>query len=833
MNTRFAPSPTGDMHVGNLRAAIMPYLYAKKHDCKFILRIDDTDTERSKEYYMNGIYEDLKWLGIEYDYTFKQSTKKARYQEALELCIKNGLVYEVYDNEDELEELRKKLNLSRKPPAYKREHAKYIENRAKYWRFDIGNQDIVFHDIIKGKITTPLSTVSDPVACKPNGDFTYTFASIIDDIYEEISCIIRAVEHLTNTAVQLKILQELSKCGLGQQEIKLAHYPLFCGPNGQKFSKRLGNFSLTQMKQTTHPLALFHYITFLGQKGKYCSLDELPEHFNLQNYASSNLIEFNISQINKWQNKVLANLSHDAMQKWCEADLTENQWHVVRDSVSTKADILSWETIFNVQRSFLINSMCFNQGDDHKLTRKLLTNQLHGPKIDDILAVMDEKIAQYRLDQGVTELDINFTNTLTGLKEKFIAEASVSMYSCGPTVYDLPHIGNLRSFIVFDVLYRFLLELFNKVKYVRNITDIDDKIILRATEQVIEWTDLTKEIYKKFKEEMELLNLLPPTHEPKVTENIAEIIDMIKEIISHDIAYIKSDGVYFSIEKYSKFYDYDVFGCLKNHASDEKDDFVLWKFRDAAEVGWSSPWGHGRPGWHIECSAMARKFAGESFDIHCGGKDLIFPHHTNEICQSAACNLNPGYKMAKYWLHNNFINISSEKMSKSLNNMLVLSDLNTDPMIVRLALLMAHYRHESNWNDNLLIEAKSLYNKWRRNIGKVLQVNPKLSNGCVISEFIYELCDDLNTPAAIRVLDKITVSESNVSDLLKSFSVLGIKFDFDYLHNREIKYLVEQRQEYRKSGNFADSDKVRNQLSEMGVELEENRTHSFWYQNIC
>ncbi len=307
-------------------------------------------------------------------------------------------------------------------------------------------------------------------------------------------------------------------------------------------------------------------------------------------------------------------------------------------------------------------------------------------------------------------IDIFLTNNLTNKKEKFVPqiEDNVRMYVCGPTVYDDPHIGNARPLIVFDILFKIFKNKYSKVTYVRNITDIDDKIIKSSKDNKISIGDLTKKISDSFSEDCIYLNCDTPNYQPKATDHIPEMIEMIKELIKKKFAYENNRHVYFEVKK---FKDY---GKLSNKNLDEliagsrieisdnkknSEDFVLWKPSNEDEPSWDSPWGKGRPGWHLECSAMSKKYLGKEFDVHGGGIDLLFPHHENEIAQSRCANDNEVF--ANYWLHNAFITMSNEKMAKSQGNILKIKDFRDkiSGQVLRLALMSAHYKQPLDWND--------------------------------------------------------------------------------------------------------------------------------------
>ena len=354
--------------------------------------------------------------------------------------------------------------------------------------------------------------------------------------------------------------------------------------------------------------------------------------------------------------------------------------------------------------------------------------------------------------------DIFLTNNLSNKKEKFVPidEKNIGMYVCGPTVYDDPHIGNARPIVIFDILFKILKSKFSSVTYVRNITDVDDKIIKSSNDKKISISDLTETVIKSFDEDCNYLNCEAPTQQPKATEHIDLMIEMISELIKKDFAYENNKHVYFEVKK---FEDYgklsnkkleDLIAGSRVEVSDNKknsEDFVLWKPSLENEPSWDSPWGKGRPGWHLECSAMSKKFLGNEFDIHGGGIDLIFPHHENEIAQSRCANDTKVF--ANYWLHNAFITMSNEKMAKSQGNILKIKDFRkkVSGQVLRLALISAHYKQPLDWNDKLLTDCQNTIDKW---------YNVYLpSNKDLDEELLKPLYDDMNTPGYIANLHKL------------------------------------------------------------------------------
>ena len=436
-------------------------------------------------------------------------------------------------------------------------------------------------------------------------------------------------------------------------------------------------------------------------------------------------------------------------------------------------------------------------------------------------------------------MNFRLYNTLNKEKESFspIDKNEVKMYVCGPTVYSYAHIGNARPAVVFDVLYRLLKNIYPKVTYVRNITDVDDKINKVAKELHVPISNITNKYTDIYHQDMRSLCVLKPDYEPKVTENIEQIITMIEKILIKGNAYVNENHVLFDVTSY------DAYGKLSNRDKEEMlsgarvevadykkypGDFVLWKPSENEDPGWDSPWGYGRPGWHIECSAMVDKFLGQEIDIHGGGQDLIFPHHENEIAQSCCANENTRY--AKYWIHNAYLKMEGEKMSKSLGNIISIRELldNYDGEVIRLALLSTHYRKPINFGESLLEQSKNILNKLYKN----LEYN---SYDDIISKDVLDpLLDDLNTPLAISNLQKIKCSKT----LLNSANILGLlnKSKDEWfslkiepsISEDDIKLLIKERDEARKSKDFMRADEIREKLDKNNVVLEDVKGKTTW-----
>ena len=455
-------------------------------------------------------------------------------------------------------------------------------------------------------------------------------------------------------------------------------------------------------------------------------------------------------------------------------------------------------------------------------------------------------------------------NTLTREKEEFVPlkQNKVSMYSCGPTVYNFFHIGNARPFIVFDVLRRYLKYRGYDVTFVQNFTDIDDKLIRKANEEGKTVPEIAEHYIKEYFVDAKGLGIQKADIHPRATENIPEIIELIKTLIDKGFAYEVGGDVYFSTTKFTGYgklshYNMEELEAGARIGVDERKkdamDFALWKAQKAGEPAWESPWGPGRPGWHIECSAMANKYLGETIDIHSGGVDLIFPHHENEIAQSEAAT---GKPFAKYWLHNAFLNIDNQKMSKSLGNFFTVRDASKqyDYEVIRFFMLSAHYRSPVNYSPEQLEQAKSgldrLY-ECKGNMTFLLQSAAAQEEGANTVEklqeykakFIEAMDDDLNTADGIAAIFEL-VREINtmigsgqtgrafLESALNIFNeltgVLGIVQKEEDTLATEVERLIEERQQARKEKNWKLSDEIRDKLKGMGIELQDTPQGVKW-----
>jgi cysteinyl-tRNA synthetase len=453
-------------------------------------------------------------------------------------------------------------------------------------------------------------------------------------------------------------------------------------------------------------------------------------------------------------------------------------------------------------------------------------------------------------------MELQLYDTLTRTKRPFrpIDPARVRMYVCGPTVYDFAHIGNARPLIVFDVLFRLLRHVYGPehVVYVRNVTDVDDKINARAAERGISIRELTEETYRNFKQDVAALGCLDPTHEPRATEYVSkpaapvDMIRLIERLIANGNAYVAEGHVLFAV---STMPDY---GKLSKRSLDEMEagarvevapykrnpmDFVLWKPSPPELPGWDSPWGRGRPGWHIECSAMSAALLGETFDIHGGGIDLVFPHHENEIAQSR-CAFHTSV-MANYWMHNGFLQVEGEKMSKSLGNFVTIRELLRDwpGEVVRFAMLQTHYRQPMNWTLAGLRDAQKVLDHW---YALTAEVQP----GYLCADALDALADDLNTPKAFAALHELRGEAAKgakpaAACLKASARLLGLlgRSAAEWASFRPaslaideaaVASLVAARSAARQAKNFKESDRIRDELAKMGVVLHDTKEGTTW-----
>ncbi|MCM3046568.1 cysteine--tRNA ligase [Bacillus sp. CNPSo 3703] len=462
-------------------------------------------------------------------------------------------------------------------------------------------------------------------------------------------------------------------------------------------------------------------------------------------------------------------------------------------------------------------------------------------------------------------MTINIYNTLTRKKEEFVPlePGKVKMYVCGPTVYNYIHIGNARPAIVYDTVRKYLEYSGYDVNFVSNFTDVDDKLIKAANELGEDVPTIADRFIQAYFEDVSALGCKKADLHPRVTENMDDIIAFIATLIEKGYAYEADGDVYYSTRSF------EGYGKLSHQSIDElktgarirvgekkRDalDFALWKAAKDQEISWDSPWGEGRPGWHIECSAMVKKYLGDTIDIHAGGQDLTFPHHENEIAQSEALT---GKPFAKYWMHNGYINIENEKMSKSLGNFVLVHDIikEQDPDVLRFFMLSVHYRHPINYSIDLLESTKSAFNRLKTSYSNL---HHRLESSTNITEdntewltkieeqratFISEMNDDFNTANAISVLFELAKqanyymeNDHTSEEVIKAFiglfqeitSVLGFSLEEKHTLDEEVEALIEKRNEARRNRDFALSDQIRDQLKSMNIVLEDTPQGTRW-----
>ena len=448
-------------------------------------------------------------------------------------------------------------------------------------------------------------------------------------------------------------------------------------------------------------------------------------------------------------------------------------------------------------------------------------------------------------------------NTQSRQRELFepIDPENILVYVCGPTVYSYAHIGNARPAVVFDILVRFLRQRFSKVTYVRNITDIDDKINQAASEQQVEISVITEKFTKAYHDDLSALGVLPPSHEPKVTENLDAIIDMIGQLIATGHAYEAEGHVLFSVDSYSDYGKLSgrdpeelLAGARVEVAPYKRDagDFVLWKPSSDDQPGWQSPWGRGRPGWHIECSAMSARHLAKTIDIHGGGHDLIFPHHENERAQSTC--VHGGATYANYWMHNGFVNVDAEKMSKSIGNVLLVRDLlkQAPGEAIRYVLLNAHYRAPLDWNDAVLQQANNALDRMYNCLRDMSDIEA-VQDVDLPSGFVDALEDDLNTPKALAemfaLVKQANMSEDNQekafikSQLLRCGDVLGVlqsspeewfSGSVDDSESAVIDALIAERATARANKDWSRADEIRDILNDKNIVIEDGADGVRW-----
>ncbi len=911
MKLRFAPSPTGYLHYGNFRTALVNWLFARKNGGKFLLRLDDTDRERSQKKYEEALLEDLSWMGLDFDDYQRQSDRLQRYEEVKQTLIQQERLYPCYESSEELDLKRKLRAAQGLPPLYDRsalslskQERETLEKggRSPHWRFKLDEKDVSWEDLIRGPLHFKASALGDPVLFREDGMPVYTLASVVDDHDMGVTHIIRGEDHIANTAIQIQLLRAL---GCPDGSITFGHLSLLQGQEGEEISKRLGTGSLRGLREKgILPMALTSMLARLGTCEPvypFSSVAPLIDSFDIKKFSRATP-KFSTQELEHLNERLLHILPFEEAHPHMKGLAVDKEfWEGVRSNLRSLGDLPEWWKIcrgsmithilqedeaFIGQAASLLSTTDSDQSgwEEEWLSglkdlsarkgasffrplRQALTGQDHGPELKEILRLMGKGRALNRLEAaanlGKSKPILKLYNTLSRQKEDFypIEPNHVKLYVCGPTVYDRVHLGNARAFVVFDVLFRVLKHLYPAVTYVRNITDVDDKIIQRSLEAGTSMATLTEDMTLSFHHDMSALNVLCPTYEPRATHYITSMQDMIGDLIQKGYAYAHQGHVLFDVGKDP------TYGCLSRESSDSRiagarvevapykkspEDFVLWKPSLASEVGWESPWGYGRPGWHIECSAMSGHLLGRRFDIHGGGIDLIFPHHENEIAQSRCAHEGEG--PARYWVHNGHLQVSGRKMSKSLGNFLTPHDLlqQYSGEVIRVGLLSAHYRQPLDWGVETLPQAQKILDKFYAALqgSSITGVDAEISGGGGLET----LLDDLNTPAAFSVMHRLvadinkspsTEKKKVLQDRLKALgALLGIlqespeewfqrRGDKDpELSSDKIEQLIKLRQECRLNKDFKQADEIRQLLDQKGIILEDGSESTGWKRSF-
>jgi cysteinyl-tRNA synthetase len=901
---RFAPSPTGLLHVGNARMALVNWLYARAHDGKFILRLDDTDAERSTDAFAKAIEHDLDWLGLDRDDLARQSERLVSYAAAFEKLKEADLVYACYETPEELAYKRKRQLKRGRPPIYDRaaldltgdDRAKLAaEGRKAHWRFKLQHAEIAFDDLVRGPVSFDGANLSDPVIRRGDGSFLYMLPSTVDDMEMNITHIIRGEDHVANSAVQIQLFEALS----GQAPV-FAHLPLMTDIRGAGLSKRLGSITLETLRDDgIEPLALVCYLAHLGTSDDvalFAHMEALAKSFDITHSGRASP-KFDFDRLIALNAKLLHGLDfadvRDRLAEMGLADAGEEFWLAVRANLQRLTDAAGWHGVcygdiqpviededweFCAAAAGLlppepwgedtwkawtgaVKDKTGRRGRDlFRPLRLALTGAEHGPEMKALLPIIGRERAIARLTV------LRIYNTLARRKQVFrpLNPSHVRMYVCGPTVYDYAHIGNARPVVVFDVLYRLLKKLYPKVTYVRNITDVDDKINAAAAAAGEDISAITKRTTEAFHADIAALGTLAPDHEPRATDNIPGMIKMIEALLASENAYEADGRVLFSVLSWPDYgglsrndRDQIIAGARVEVAPYKRDpaDFVLWKPSTADLPGWDSPWGRGRPGWHLECSVMSARYLGKEFDIHGGGQDLIFPHHENEIAQSRCAHGTD--IMAKYWVHNGYVMSEGEKMSKSLGNFYTVHELLKEfpGEAVRLALLKTHYRRPLDFTRDGLAEARRELDRFYGALRKVGPITSKDPDD--IPQSVKDaLQDDLNTPLAIHRMhnllhilnleierggsSKEKIIAGTKGSLLAAGKVLGILQQdpedwfrwtpegAETISAAEIEKMIAARSKARAEKDFAESDRIRDELLEQGVVLGDGPDGTIW-----
>jgi cysteinyl-tRNA synthetase len=914
--TRFAPSPTGSLHLGNARTAFFSHLWARRSQGRFILRIEDTDLERSEARHRDQLMSDLRWLGLDWDEgpdvggpsaPYAQSERGAFYDELFARLQAGGHVYPCYCTAAELELSRKLQRMAGKPPRYAgtcrhlssmQRAEREARGLAPTLRFAVPADAVIdFTDVVHGPQKYASGDIGDFIIRREDGTSAFFFSNAVDDSVMGVTHVLRGDDHLTNTPRQLMLLDALQL-----RRPEYGHVGLLVGADGAKLSKRHGSTSVGEFRERGFlSAALLNHLLHLGHTSDvegWLAPADMPVHFRPEHLGRAPA-HFDESQLVHWQKETLQRMSAAEIGGWLGSDQSAAFFEMIRHNVVLPADVLPWYAVlqgelppFGQQELEVIAAAgpaffsaaadAFRESgaDLSRLTKLLkertgrkgadlymplrvaLTGRAHGPELAALLRLMAPGTALGRLESHANSAPrraspaLRIHNSLTGATEEFapLRANEVRMYVCGITVYDYIHIGHARMLVVFDLVQRYLRSLGFRVTYVRNVTDIDDKIIQRATENGEEWSALARRFTAAMQEDCATLGLEPPDLEPRATDFIGPIIAMTQTLIDKGYAYVAVNGdVMYSVRKF------DRYGCLSGKKIDDLRagsrvqvddskldplDFVLWKHAKPGEPSWESPWGAGRPGWHIECSAMSTALLGDYFDLHGGGMDLKFPHHENEIAQSCAACDTP---FVRLWMHNGFVRINDEKMSKSLGNFFTVRDTLKslrDPEVLRFFLLGSHYMGPINYSEAQLAQAdETLLGLYRALNDAGWSDDPP--GAAAWTQFQAAMSDDFNTPEAFAVMQGVArelntaKAKGRALDAAQSATtlramgrVLGLLQQDPAVYlkravgqqtfsDAQIEDLLTRRAAARAIKDFAESDRIRDTLSAGGVLIED------------
>ncbi len=921
--TRFAPSPTGELHLGNARTALFNLLLARHAGGRFILRIEDTDTERSSEAHTLALMRDLRWLGIEWDVgpdredergPYRQSRRGGLYERYLAQLAERDFVYPCFCTPLELELSRRAQLAAGRPPRYAgtcrsldvaARAARAAAGTAATLRFRVpSGERVTFVDFVHGPQSFLTDDIGDFVVRRADGGAAFFFSNAVDDATMGVTQVLRGEDHLTNTPRQLLIL-----AALGLPAPAYGHVALIVGPDGAPLSKRHRAASVREYRERGYlPEALNNHLFRLGHSSGAHGLltcNEMASAFDTHHLGRAPA-RFDEQQLDVWQKDAVHRLAPDAALAWLAGVLPPNlEMPAARAFVEAllpnlvlPEDARAWvDIVFGAppalepEAQAVVRSAgsgyfaaaaaaAAQDGSDlrsiagavraatgrkgaelYMPLRMALTGRAHGPELAPLLRALPAGSGARAA--GALRM-IRIHNSLGGTKQALvpITPGELRMYVCGLTVYDYVHVGHARMLVVFDMVSRYLRHRGFRLTFVRNITDIDDKIIRRAAENGEPIGALTERFIAAMHEDCARLGILPPDEEPRATGYVPQIIAMVEQLLAGEYAYVAPNGdVMYAVARFAGYgrLSGKRLADLRAGARVEVDeakrdplDFVLWKQAKPGEPSWPSPWGPGRPGWHIECSAMSTALLGTHFDLHGGGLDLKFPHHENEIAQSCAAS---GDQFVNLWMHNGFVNVDEEKMSKSLGNFFTVRDVLPTlrhPEVLRYFVLASHYRGPINYSRESLEQADATLNRMYLALRGVAAA-PYLPT-VHTERFHAAMDDDFNTPEALAVLQAIlremnaardagegaraAALAAEVRALAQVLGLLGVAVEewarlgkpagadavtsaAVALSDGEVAAQIAARAAARQAKNWAESDRIRDALAAAGIVLED------------